>query len=151
MAYLVSNTWLTVLIPRLLHFIPLDCFREHFLMTCSRHSINHSSEWSSWSVGLTYLMIIGACICCLCTRTSSLRGACGHISLQLFHPPVTSWGMHARWSLLFFLPASLTPLGHPMWRHGCFGCAWGRCYWGGMLEAQRKTKFCIFNPGGENI
>jgi hypothetical protein len=84
------------------------------------------------------MMIIGTCICRLCARTSSRHGTC---TLQLFHSLVSSRGMHARWSLLSLLPASLTPLDHSMWRQGCFGCARGRCYWEGMLEAHKTTKF----------
>lgn len=91
------------------------------------------------SLGLTYLIPIGTLICCLCARTS--WEAWGKIYVHLLNSHVSSRGMHARWRVLFFLPALLPPLDHQIVWQGCFWCERRRGYWRGILGRNRTSFF----------
>jgi len=93
------------------------------------------------SFGLTYLIPIGTLVCCLCARTS--WGAWGKIYVHLLNSHVSSRGMHARWCVLFFLPALLPPLDHQIVWQGCFWCERRRCYRTGMLGLENVTTFLL--------
>ena len=75
----------------------------NFVTAAVLYHVYHSHGLSLFSFVLTCVISIGTRICCLCTRTS--WGPSAKLYVHLLNSPVSSRGLHARWRVLFFLPA----------------------------------------------